>query len=134
MGFDQRKKEAGYVEVQERPRRPHIAPPPKPDHNEYRRKLYASDPGYAERQRERGAGGVLHRITHRVAHDAGLVPFRAFAGVGDEIARLSYPNPIHPAIDWDFTLAEEEDFDLGLFVRNVIASPTRQKFLRSKWA
>jgi hypothetical protein len=52
---------------------------------------------------------------------------------GDEIARLSYPNPIHPAVDWDFTLAEEEDFDLGLFVRNVIASPQRQKFLRNKW-
>ena len=53
---------------------------------------------------------------------------------GEEVARLSYPNPIHPFPDWDFTLAEEEDFDLGLFVRNVVASPQRQKFLRSKWA
>jgi hypothetical protein len=53
---------------------------------------------------------------------------------GDEIARLAYPNPIHPALDWDFSLAEEEDFDLGLFVRNVLASPKRQKFLRTKWA
>jgi hypothetical protein len=53
---------------------------------------------------------------------------------GEEIARLSYPNPIHPFLDWDFSLAEEEDFDLGVFVRNVLASPTRQKFLRGKWA
>jgi hypothetical protein len=53
---------------------------------------------------------------------------------GDEIARLSYPTPIHPFVDWDFTLAEEEDFDLGLFVRNVLASPQRQRFLRTKWA
>jgi hypothetical protein len=53
---------------------------------------------------------------------------------GEEIARLRYPSPIHPFLDWDFTLAEEEDFDLGVFVRNVVASPTRQKFLRSKWA
>jgi hypothetical protein len=53
---------------------------------------------------------------------------------GEEVARLSYPSPIHPFPEWDLSMAEEEDFDLGLFVRNVLGSPTRQKFLRTKWA
>jgi len=72
MGFDQRKKASGRDDVQARPRQPYISPPPKPDHNEYRRKLYANDPNYAERQRE------LSRQSYR--KDRPLPPSRLTEG------------------------------------------------------
>lgn len=38
MGFQQRKKTTRGEDLPQGPRKPHIAPPPKPDHNELRRK------------------------------------------------------------------------------------------------
>jgi hypothetical protein len=52
MGHAERKKAFESDDVQTRPRKPHIAPPPKPDYNKVRRELYGADPQYAERQRE----------------------------------------------------------------------------------
>jgi hypothetical protein len=48
---------------------------------------------------------------------------------GAVVARLTYPNPVHPFMDWDGTMAEEEDFDLGLFTANVLGSPRRRRHL-----
>jgi hypothetical protein len=46
----------------------------------------------------------------------------------------SYPNPINPPMEFDLGMAEEEDFDLGLFIANVASSPERVDFLLEKWA
>ena len=59
MGFQQGKKASIRDDLPKRTRKPDRAPPPKPDHNEVRRKLYAVDPEYAERQRR------LSRQTYR---------------------------------------------------------------------
>ena len=52
MGFPKRQKTTRSGDVPERAKGPYIAPPPKPDHNELRRKQYANDPAYADRQRQ----------------------------------------------------------------------------------
>ncbi len=53
---------------------------------------------------------------------------------GDVLLRLSYPNPVNPPMEFDLTMAEEEDFDLGLFVRNVVSSDRRREFMLAKWS
>jgi hypothetical protein len=53
---------------------------------------------------------------------------------GSVVLRHQYPNPIDPPMDLDLTMAEEEDFDLGLFVANVASSPDRVSFLLEKWS
>jgi hypothetical protein len=53
---------------------------------------------------------------------------------GAVVARLTYPNPVHPFMEWDTTMAEEEDFDLGLFVANVLRSPRRSRHLRELYS
>ena len=73
MGFQQGKKTARRDELPQGTRKPHCAPPPKPDHNELRRKQYASDPEYAERQRQ------LSRQTYR--KDKPLAPSRLQNGL-----------------------------------------------------
>jgi hypothetical protein len=52
---------------------------------------------------------------------------------GAVVLRHQYPNPIDPPMEFDLTMAEEEDFDLGLFVANVASSPDRVDFLLQKW-
>ena len=59
MEYRQRQTQARRSGVPERTSRANRNPPPKPDHNELRRKQYANDEGYAERQRE------LSRNTYR---------------------------------------------------------------------
>jgi hypothetical protein len=53
---------------------------------------------------------------------------------GAVVLRHQYPNPIDPPMEFDLTMAEEEDFDLGLFVANVASSPDRVAFLLEKWS
>lgn len=54
---------------------------------------------------------------------------------GEEVlARLSYPNPVNPPMEFDLTLAEEEDFDLGLYIKNVMASHQRKTHLLTRWS
>lgn len=53
---------------------------------------------------------------------------------GEVVLRHQYPNPIDPPMEFDLTMAEEEDFDLGLFVANVASSPDRVSFLLEKWS
>jgi hypothetical protein len=53
---------------------------------------------------------------------------------GTVMLRHQYPNPIDPPMEFDLTMAEEEDFDLGLFVANVASSPDRVAFLLEKWS
>ncbi len=50
-----------------------------------------------------------------------------------EILAHNYANPVNPPMEFDPTLAEEEDFDLGLFVSNVATKPERRRFLLGKW-
>jgi len=52
---------------------------------------------------------------------------------GEVVARHVYPNPVHPFMEWDLTMAEEEDFDLGLFVANVLSSPERRRQVVEQW-
>ena len=52
---------------------------------------------------------------------------------GNSILRHAYQNPIDPPMDFDLGLAEEEDFDLGLFVANVVASRERASLLLERW-
>lgn len=73
MGHEPRTQALGRSPVQERAKKPYISPPPKPDHNELRRKQYASDPSYAERQRE------LARNTYRKARP--LSPSKLASGL-----------------------------------------------------
>lgn len=51
MGHDQRGKDARRTGVSAGTKTPYIAPPPKVDHNERRRAMYAASPEYAEQQR-----------------------------------------------------------------------------------
>ena len=53
---------------------------------------------------------------------------------GELLLRVAYPNPINPPLELDFTMAEEEDFDLGLFVKNVLASEKRKTIMLKKWS
>jgi len=53
---------------------------------------------------------------------------------GEQALRLSYPSPINPPMEFDFTMAEEEDFDLGLFVKNVLTSEKRKTLMLKKWS
>jgi hypothetical protein len=53
---------------------------------------------------------------------------------GAVVARHSYPNPVHPFMEWDITMAEEEDFDLGLFVANVLSSPRRRRHVLDQFS
>lgn len=54
---------------------------------------------------------------------------------GDQaVMRVSYPNPVNPPMELDFTFSEEEDFDFGLFIHNVLSSEDRVKFLIRKWS
>ncbi len=53
---------------------------------------------------------------------------------GEVVISLSYPNPVNPPMEFDLTMAEEEDFDLGLFVHNVSASLRRRDALLAKWS
>ncbi|MBW2458709.1 MAG: hypothetical protein JRI68_29695 [Deltaproteobacteria bacterium] len=53
---------------------------------------------------------------------------------GAVIARHVYPNPVHPFMGWDLTMAEEEDFDLGLYVANVLRSPGRRRHVIDQWS
>lgn len=50
------------------------------------------------------------------------------------VLRHAYPNPIDPPMDFDLGMAEEEDFDLGLFVANVAGSAERVAFLLERWS
>lgn len=50
------------------------------------------------------------------------------------VMRVSYPNPVNPPMELDFSIAEEEDFDFGLFVHNVVSSEDRVKHLIRKWS
>jgi hypothetical protein len=52
---------------------------------------------------------------------------------GETVLAHQYPNPVNPPMELDPTLAEEEDFDLGLFAHNVLASEKRRRFLLGKW-
>ena len=52
---------------------------------------------------------------------------------GETVLAHQYPNPVNPPMEHDATLAEEEDFDLGLFAHNVLASEKRRRFLLGKW-
>jgi hypothetical protein len=53
---------------------------------------------------------------------------------GEQVMRVAYPNPVNPPMELDFTMAEEEDFDLGLFVKNVLASEKRKTIMLRKWS
>jgi hypothetical protein len=53
---------------------------------------------------------------------------------GELLLRVAYPNPVNPPMELDFTMAEEEDFDLGLFVKNVLASEKRKTIMLKKWS
>jgi hypothetical protein len=53
---------------------------------------------------------------------------------GELLMRVAYPNPVNPPMELDFTMAEEEDFDLGLFVKNVLASEKRKTIMLKKWS
>jgi hypothetical protein len=50
-----------------------------------------------------------------------------------DVHELVYKDPVDPPMEDDFTAADEEDFDLGLFVHNVANAPERQAFLLGKW-
>ncbi|NUO49848.1 MAG: hypothetical protein HOV80_13420 [Polyangiaceae bacterium] len=52
---------------------------------------------------------------------------------GETVLAHQYPNPVNPPMELDATLAEEEDFDLGLFAFNVLGSEKRRRFLLGKW-
>ncbi len=52
---------------------------------------------------------------------------------GNVILRHAYQNPIDPPMDFDLGMAEEEDFDLGLYVANVAASRERANLLLDRW-
>lgn len=52
---------------------------------------------------------------------------------GDELLTHQYPNPVNPPMEYDPTLAEEEDFDLGLFAANVHSEEKRRRFQLRKW-
>jgi hypothetical protein len=52
---------------------------------------------------------------------------------GREILTHQYPNPVNPPVDLDGSLAEEEDFDLGLFATNVHNADKRRRFQLRKW-
>lgn len=49
------------------------------------------------------------------------------------LVSLQYPNPVNPPMELDNSMAEEEDFDLGLFVSNVVGSARRRQHLLAKW-
>ncbi len=53
---------------------------------------------------------------------------------GEVVARHVYPNPVHPFMGWDLTMAEEEDFDLGLYVANVVRSSRRRQQVIELWS
>ncbi len=52
---------------------------------------------------------------------------------GREILSHQYPNPVNPPADLDGSLAEDEDFDLGLFAANVHNAADRRRFQLRKW-
>lgn len=53
---------------------------------------------------------------------------------GEQLLRIAYPNPVNPPMELDFTMAEEEDFDLGVFVKNVLGSEKRKTIMLKKWS
>ena len=54
---------------------------------------------------------------------------------GDEVLfRLTYPNPVNPPMELDLSMAEEEDFDLGLYVKNVTSDFKRAKNMLERWS
>ncbi len=113
-------------------------------------------PADADRSRASGAYMTLGRRLAIFYADAGDLVLR----VGDEVARLDgakveikgeglrtltvehggepvlfhqYPNPVNPPMEYDPTLAEEEDFDLGLFAANIATEEKRRRFQLRKW-
>lgn len=113
-------------------------------------------PADAEPAQAKGAYMTLGRQLAILYADGGTLVLR----VGEEIARLDdakvelsgeglrtltverdgeavlahqYPNPVNPPMEYDPTLAEEEDFDLGLFVANVVSEDKRRRFQLRKW-
>lgn len=54
---------------------------------------------------------------------------------GDRVVmKASYPNPVNPPMEFDYSIAEEEDFDFGLFIHNVFSSEKRVRHLVEKWS
>lgn len=53
---------------------------------------------------------------------------------GEVVLRVAYANPVNPPMELDLSMAEEEDFDLGLFVKNVVGSPKRRERMLAKWS
>lgn len=92
---------------------------------------------YAEAGRLRlRLGDETHILTGPVKVELageGLRTLRIRSGE-DVLARISYPNPVNPPMEFDMTLAEEEDFDLGLFVTNVMSSQRRKTHLLERWS
>ena len=52
---------------------------------------------------------------------------------GRGVLSHQYPNPVNPPADLDGSLAEDEDFDLGLFTANVHKADERRRFQLRKW-
>lgn len=52
---------------------------------------------------------------------------------GTVLLRHAYLNPIDPPMDFDLGMAEEEDFDLGLYVAAVASSRERADLLLERW-
>ncbi|MBK6513884.1 MAG: hypothetical protein IPG04_07100 [Polyangiaceae bacterium] len=89
-----------------------------------------------------GASGKLHlRAGDHVAPLAGAKVELSGEGLRtlkvsrDEqvILSVQYPNPVNPPMELDLSMAEEEDFDLGLFVKNVTSSVKRRELMLAKW-
>jgi hypothetical protein len=52
---------------------------------------------------------------------------------GETLIAHQYANPVNPPMELDLTMAEEEDFDLGLFATHVQSSDKRRRFQLRKW-
>lgn len=53
---------------------------------------------------------------------------------GEVLLRVTYPNPVNPPMELDLSMAEEEDFDLGLYVRNVTSDFKRARRMIDRWS